>query len=150
MRIYLIAIVMFCVCCNMKNKDVIVNQPTQNNLELEVTFASSFKEDTVSVNMNNNCSLGKERILNTYLIDGVTSFQFAVYLTDVGYEVKAINDKAVIRCNIQETKLLNFEISLNQSIFDFQINSLEGKYILFFKKEDNLFFEQYKTQPFFY
>lgn len=136
-------IISYSITMNSNNNSLLENSQSV----LEVTFSSFFEDDTISIQWD-TCKISDNRIISTNLIDGVTNFQFSIFKRKEGYSVSVLNSSNII-CKCDEKDIFVFDIVLNGTNKTHQINSQNGKFIIFLKKGEDLTFQQYHERPVF-
>jgi hypothetical protein len=134
----LFSLLFSCKGFNQHNVKKIIN-------EMEIDFQDFFKEDIVSVRIN-DCSIIEDEVVTSNQIIGYT-----------GFRIKVISPNKVSYRDKHKTLLCSFNLEANVKVFVtlngneelFEIDLSRGHYIGFDKKDEQLLLSQSK-EPFEY
>ena len=107
---------------------------TKKETLLEIAFQDFFREDTVSLNIE-DCNVFRNLVVTSDEILGITDICVQI--------IKEVSDTVLIKyqdneeiCHYKSDKTMQMSVVLNGQKFDFDITPSKGKYIGFGKNND--------------
>jgi len=132
------------ICCVLLNS---CSMNTKTETLLEIDFQDFFKEDTVSLNME-DCNVFSNLVLTSDEILGMTEISVQV-IKETSRTILIKYQESEERCPFKSDKSLQVSVILNGKKNVFDIDPTKGKYIGFGKKIDEIYMLQ-SEHPFEY